>query len=332
MCTRCVWNSNGVAVVVGRSMDWIEEQPTYLYLLPRGVERDGMSGPRTLKWTAAYGTVVTVVFGVRDSGVAGAADGMNEQGLAGSMLWLSESDYGAYDPNRPSISLGLWLQHYLDNFASVADAVAFTEKSDLHVVSGGFEDKAFTVHLALTDATGDTAVIEYLDGGPVVHHSKAFTVMTNSPPYQEQLEHLRHYEGFGGKQPLPGASDAASRFVRAAFYLDRLPEPRDYRECIAGILSVARNVSAPFFEQTDPNLPNVSSTRWRTIADTTNKVYFFESTLSPNLVWLELSHLDFAKDTGVRRLDLVTNCDRIGDCTTQFEPAAPFPLGSPTLA
>lgn len=329
-CSRVVWNDNGKAVVVGRSMDWIEPQPTHLYFFPRGVKRDGMTGKSTLKWTAKYGTVLTVVFGAKDAEIAGAADGMNEKGMAGSMLWLAESDYGKYDPGRPSLSLGLWLQYYLDNFATVKEAVEFTEKSQLQLVGGTFENRKFTVHLALTDPTGDTAVIEYIGGKPKVYHGKEHTVMTNSPPYDKQLGQLKNYKGFGGEKALPGTNEAADRFVRGAYYLKALPKPKDYRECIAGVLSVVRNVSAPF-GAADPGRPNVSATRWRTVADLTNKVYYFESTLSPNLIWVKLDDLDFAEGASVRRLDLVKNPDRIGDCSKQFEKCDPFVLGPPDL-
>ena len=79
-CSRIVWNDNGKAVVVGRSMDWLNPMPTDLYLLPRGIKRDGMTGKNTLTWTAKYGSVTAVP---TRSGASGSADGVNEKGLAG---------------------------------------------------------------------------------------------------------------------------------------------------------------------------------------------------------------------------------------------------------
>ena len=197
-------------------MDWLNAMPTDLYVLPRGIQREGMTGKNTLTWTAKYGTVVAVP---TRGAASGAADGINEEGLAGSMLWLAESDYGKYDPERKSLSLGLWLQYYLDNFATVQEAVDFTEKTSFQLVTGTFDGRKMTVHLALSDPTGDTVVIEYIDGKPKIHHGKQFTVMTNSPPYDQQLQQLLQYKGFGGTKPLPGTTDAAGRFVRGAYYL-----------------------------------------------------------------------------------------------------------------
>lgn len=318
-CSRVLWSDNGKAVVAGRNMDWFMPMPVNLYALPRGIKRDGMTGKQTLKWTAKYGTVL-----------AESSDGMNEKGLSGHMLWLAESGYGRFNPNRPGLSVGLWLQYYLDNFATVKEAVEFTEKTPFQLVTGSFDGRRVTVHLALEDVSGDSAVIEYIGGKPRVHHGKGYTVMTNSPPYDRQLKNLRQFKGFGGNKALPGTTDAADRFVRAAYYLKNLPEPKNYRECVAGVLSVIRNVSQPFGIP-DPARPNISATRWRTVSDLTNRVFYFESATSPNLVWVKLNEIDFSKGAPIRKLDLVGNPDRIGDCSKQFEPSQAFVVPPPDL-
>jgi glycosyltransferase involved in cell wall biosynthesis len=51
-------------------------------------------------------------------------------------------------------------------------------------------------HLALEDPSGDSAIIEPIDGELVVHHGAEYTVMANSPAYDEQLANLSRYEGF----------------------------------------------------------------------------------------------------------------------------------------
>ena len=47
-----------------------------------------------------------------------------------------------------------------------------------------------TLHLAIEDADGDSAIMEFDGGGPVIHHGREFTLMTNDPTYDEQLELL----------------------------------------------------------------------------------------------------------------------------------------------
>ncbi len=82
--------------------------------------------------------------------------------------------------------------------------------------------------------------------------------------------------------PLPGTTEAADHFVRAAYYVQNLLKPRDIRQTVAGILSVMRNIGQPFVRPS-PTHPEASHTIWRAVADATDQLYFFESTLSPNL-------------------------------------------------
>ncbi len=51
-----------------------------------------------------------------------------------------------------------------------------------------------TVHLAIEDASGDSAIIEYIEGKCVVHRSREFCIMTNVSKYDEQLELLKTQE------------------------------------------------------------------------------------------------------------------------------------------
>jgi penicillin V acylase-like amidase (Ntn superfamily) len=85
-------------------------------------------------------------------------------------------------------------------------------------------------------------------------------------------------------------------------------------------------VSVPYGLKT-PEAPNISSTRWRTVVDHKRKLYFFESALTPNTFWVDLSSVDFSPETGtVRMLDLGPNQDHTysGDATKQFKNARAF--------
>ena len=67
-----------------------------------------------------------------------------------------------------------------------------------------------------------------------------------------------------------------------------------------------RNVSVPV-GITTPNEPNISTTRWRTIADQKNKVYFYDSVFNENIFWIELKNIDFSKDQPIKKLTLTDN-------------------------
>src|SRR5699024_9480674 len=134
----------------------------------------------------------------------------------------------------------------------------------------------------LSDATGDSAIIEYVDGKQVIHHSRDYQVMTNSPTFDKQLAMEEYWHQIGGTVFLPGTNRAADRFARAMFYVNAIPKHEDPNESVATVFSVVRNVSVPY-GITTPHQPNISSTRWRTVADQKRKLYFFESALTPNI-------------------------------------------------
>ncbi|MDO8527671.1 MAG: linear amide C-N hydrolase, partial [Deltaproteobacteria bacterium] len=221
-CSRVLWSNSGKGVVVGRSMDWFEDTKTNLWILPQGIERDGGIGKNSMHWKSKYGSLVAPIYDMAST------DGMNEKGFSANLLYLTEADYGKRDPSIPGMSVGFWAQFFLDNFATVKEAVHYMETHPMQLVEVKVAStgKAGSGHLSLADASGDSAIVEYIHGRQKIYHGRQYQVMTNSPPYQEQLIQLKKYRGFGGKQPLPGTSQAADRFVRAAAYLKDLPRPK----------------------------------------------------------------------------------------------------------
>ncbi len=307
MCTVVVWGDNGQAVVSSRNMDWFESMDTDLWVVPAGRKEDGAAtnDPNPMVWTSAYGSVIASVYNI------GSADGLNEKGLGAHLLWLAPSEFGERDPKQTGLAVSLWAQYYLDNFATVADAVADYEKNPYQIISAHIAGRPATVHLQISDSTGDVAVFESIGGKIVIHHGKQYPVLTNQPTFDEQLTNLDNYLPFGGSKPLPGTTAAADRFVRATYYREHLTAPKSTDEAIAGILSVLRNAAQPYGEASSAQ-PMIAPTIWRATLDHTNQRYFFESTSSPYLVWLDLGALDFTAGAPAKRLDLSQMADKIG--------------------
>ena len=178
--------------------------------------------------------------------------------------------------------------------------------------------------MSLSDATGDSAIIEYINGKQVIHHSKTYQVMTNSPIFEEQLALNEYWKKIGGTTFLPGTNRAADRFARASFYINAIPKTEDPKASLASVFGVIRNVSVPYGLNTEEE-PNISSTRWRTVVDHKHKMYFFESALSPNIFWIDLKKINF-KDGITKKLDLGKNQENVyaGDATSQFKASTPF--------
>lgn len=320
MCTRAVYFGKDNQTVTGRTMDWKEEMHTNLWIFPRGMDRDGGLGEDALTWTSRYGSLVASIY------EGGTADGINEKGLVANLLYLSESQYHVEGDTRPAMVVTVWAQYLLDQFATVAEAVAELKKESFRMVSMVAPNRAEgTVHLAISDPTGDSAIFEYINGKLVIHHARAYQVMTNSPVFDEQLALNRYWQQIGGTVMLPGTNRAADRFARASFYINACQQSGNAREAVASVFSVMRNVSVPRGIST-PDQPNISSTIWRTVSDQKNRVYFFENTASPSLVWVRLSQLNFGKDAGVQKLTLDGSPDLAGDQSAAFKPSAPFQL------
>lgn len=184
-------------------------------------------------------------------------------------------------------------------------------------------DKFTTVHLSISDATGDNAIFEYIMGKLVINHDQSYIVMTNDPPYEEQLAVTKYWENIPGKFFLPGSVTAADRFVRASFFINAIPQTDNTRVAVASVFSVIRNVSVPYGFHIDGYL-NLSTTRWRVVADQKNLVYYFESVLTPNVFWVDLKKIDFGEGTGVKKLDLSNNETYSGETSGDFKPAQPF--------
>lgn len=299
MCTRVLWPDANGAVIVGRTMDFHMDLLTNLWKMPRGIERqDGVNGHLT--WKATYGSVVATAFDLI------ATDGMNEAGFAGHILWLAESDYGTPAETAVQLSQAVWLQYYLDNFATVNEAVAWTERTGVQIAQL-FDPTGHlvpTLHLAINDATGDSAIIEYTDGKPKVYHSRDYKVMTNSPTYDKQLELVKEIDGLGGDKPLPGSTLASDRFARASYYVEHQVQPTTQLQAMAAMFSIIRNAAQPF-RTSEPGKPDASQTIWQVVADLTNKRYAFESTTRPNIVWVDFAELDFSEGSKTLKLDLV---------------------------
>ena len=75
--------------------------------------------------------------------------------------------------------------------------------------------------------------------------------------------------------------------------------------------------------------PNISSTIWRTVSDHKNRVYYFEDTASPSLLWVKLANVDFTEGTGTRKLTMSGKPDLGGDQTSNFAKAEPFKFLAP---
>jgi penicillin V acylase-like amidase (Ntn superfamily) len=324
-CTRALYQGEDGTVITGRSMYWKEDIQTNLWVFPRGLKLDGAAGHNSPKWVSKYGSVIAAGYDI------GTADDMNEKGFVTSLLYLAESDYG-----KPPLAISVWAQYVLDNFATVAEAVAALHPEPFRVISMKLPNGAGAqLHLALSDSSGDSAIFEYLNGKLAIQDGKQYQVMTNSSSYDQQLALNAYWASIGGLTFLPGTNQAADRFARGSFFINVIPKTTDanYIKAVPGgsyanqaelgVLSVMRSVSVPL-GITTTGQPNISSTVWRTVADQKYLVYFFDSAISTNAFWVPLAELDLKEGAPVKKLTLTGGKVYSGSAAGKFELAQPF--------
>lgn len=93
---------------------------------------------------------------------------------------------------------------------------------------------------------------------------------------------------------LPGAINAADRYVRVSYLMKASPKYDDPRMAVASVFSVMRAIGVPLGME-DPDHPNISATLWRTIADHSARRYYFESALQPAVIWVDLDSVDLTE-------------------------------------
>ncbi|MCC3512346.1 MAG: linear amide C-N hydrolase [Microcoleus sp. PH2017_17_BER_D_A] len=292
-------------------MDWATPLESEIWAFPANMKRQGgtynNNGDSSFTWTSKYGSVITSALD------ACTTDGINTQGLVANLLFLVESDYDKPESGLPKMSTAAWAQYFLDSFATVKEAVVAMEPDNLFEVDAPVipdgSNKKSTVHLSISDATGDSAIFEYVGGKLQIHHGKDYIVMTNSPTYDKQLAINEYWKNKNGMIVLPGTNNASDRFARCSFYLSAVP---------------------------DPDKPNLASTLWSTVSDHKNLVYYYANTRSASVCWIDLKELKLDEVSEVRKIDmleevnhpegteLIEKWELGGDLTEKFVSAVPF--------
>lgn len=224
--------------VSARCLELSGTLPTSLYVVPRGLsfpQDDPPVAPGSAgwkRWTNRFGFV----------GIASPAgrttymDGLNEKGLSVGALWLPGTAYPSTG-DQPSIYFADLGAFILGNFETVSElqaslgAIGVIGPAVPAASAPPGSSPYLPLHFIVTDALGQSLVIELVDGVMTVHASTD-GVLTNAPTYGWQRTNLQSYVGLrlAGAQTsvasegppvgegllgMPGDPMSPSRFVRA---------------------------------------------------------------------------------------------------------------------
>ena len=317
-CTRIFWNTNPDLMIVGRNEDYVTASHPTFVATPRGIKRWGTADEskrsKSISWTVKYGNVASYANNRFPN------DGMNEAGLTARTLFYVDGDPNesvAPDSKKKELDEDHWVSFVLDNFATVANAVDAI-KNEVYIVSvigkkGSGFSYATPKHMAIADATGDSAIVEIQKGKVEIFHGPEFRILTNPPSYQKELENAAKYKNVT-QDKLPVSWSASDRFVRSDFFLRHLPKPRKndaptgygFMYSVLATSMMPAGLPSPAEDKevikklvatlSDPKETyGGGSTYFQTISDLTNKHYRFKSLIAPSDVFFDFDGYNFAE-------------------------------------
>jgi choloylglycine hydrolase len=268
-----------------------------------GVRKTALNDDNPASWISRYGSITFNQYGREMPN-----GGMNEAGLVVEVLWLRNTRYPSVD-HRYSINTLQWIQYQLDNHNSVDQVIAsdtLLRISDIGSVQ---------VHYFVCDNSGQTAIIEFLDGRMVCHTGTNLPVkaITNNT-YDDSYKYLKRYQGYGGDLKISERDTTFEVFSREAS-LDRFLHLAD---CIDNYSASANESIIDYAFQTLRLVKSGDRTMWSIVYDIKSKTIYYYSNISLQHKTIEFSAFDFACGTPVLVIDI--NHPGEGDIESKFVP------------
>jgi choloylglycine hydrolase len=153
--------------LLAKNFDWHSGEGYLIKNLKGQVKYSyGFRNSNVAKWTSKYGSIT-----FNQIGKEFPYGGINEKGLVIEQLWLSNSQYK--ENNNEEISELEWIQYQLDNYSTINEVIN-------HINNLTIKPNA-TIHFILADKTGNSTVIEFVNGNVVINNQKtAIQIVTNS--------------------------------------------------------------------------------------------------------------------------------------------------------
>jgi choloylglycine hydrolase len=255
--------------------------PGLIFMNQRGVWKHGYSwaslirvndeSTPSLVWPSRYGSVTFNPFGkeLPDGGV-------NEAGL---FIWeMSFDTQYPSDSTKPMLFQCQWMQYVLDNFSTTEEVIANASRMALD---------GWGWHYFVADSSGHTAIIDFVDGEPVVHTGRDMPVpLCCNSSYPVAMTWLKQHEGFGGELAIRRSQEEIPRFIYGAKLLTdySTQDPVEYA------FHVLREMS--------------SNVRWSVVHDVNHATTYFSTNLNEDVRHFEMSPADFGGDRGAWILDI----------------------------
>ncbi len=301
-CTGIRLVAEDGTVVHARTLEFAVDLKSNVIMVPRGYKRVGTTpdGRKGLVWRTKYASL-----GANGVDLPYIFDGLNEKGLAVGTFYFPDTvgymPYKAADARRTIApwEVGSWI---LENFATVEEVKAGVDSVVVPAVvlkAWGF---APPVHYVVHDASGNSIVLEYVDGKLNVHDNP-LGVMSNSPEFDWHMTNLRNYINIlhtsvrplrlgkvtlkplgqgSGMLGLPGDFTPPSRFVRAVAFSQSLLPSKTGEDAVLQAFHVLNNFDIPkgaAREEKKDEHGNILAdyTTWTSANDLKRKRFYFRT-------------------------------------------------------
>jgi len=270
-------------IVIAHSLNFgiVPSVPGAIYINQRDVYKTGYSWesliqvnddpPPNLIWKSKYGSVTFNTFGreLPDGGV-------NEAGLS---IWEMGFDTRyPDDATKPKLFQCQWMQYVLDNHSTVDEVL---DNADRMAIDG------WGWHYFVGDKSGKTAIIDFVDGKPVVYSGSSLPLpLCCNSPYSDAMKWLSQHEGFGGELEIKQIFEEIPRFVYGA----KLLQDFDQQNPVEYSFQILDDVSV--------------NVRWSIVCDLNNMTVYWSTNLNKEIRYFSLTPDDFAHSDGPLMLDI----------------------------
>ena len=345
-CTDFLIKTTDGTNIVGRTMEWGLDLNSHIWLYARGELRSSKTpwGAAGVQWKSKYGYL-----SLDSHNMPLALDGMNEKGLSMGALWLPGTVYQDVPAAHPEMALSvLDLGHWLlSNFKTVEEvklAIGTVRVWSPQLADWGGTP---TIHLAIHDAQGNSAVVEFIDGKQKIYDNPVH-VLTNAPTFDWHMTNLCNYVRLsaanaspikiagtvlappgqgGGFLGIPGDWTPPSRFVRTTAMLAFAKAVNSSTEGVNLAQHVLNAVDIPVGDvrEKSNDFAHSDYTQWLVIKDLTNRVLYFRSYDNLTLRAIDLKKLNFNEGTKSQMLTSIAGGNSVVDITSVVKtPGLPY--------
>ncbi len=320
-CTGISLKSTNNDFIQARTIEWGENHlNSKVIIMPSNMNYESIlpTSKTGFKWKGKYGFVGASVSEDRFIG-----EGINEAGLNAGIFYFK--NYGKLSPyheknikkNITDMDLVKWFLSSFSTVEEVKEAIKNINIVPIFIENG---IPSPTGHWRVSDAKGGNIVIEIINHGEIKVYENELGVITNAPDYSWHLTNLNNYvnlypgaaKGFkmknhvvfpfgtgSGLLGLPGDITPASRFVRAAFFVNTAPDFLDGESGIKQAFHILNNFDIPIGieflskEEIPKDIP--SATQWTSAVNQTEKKFYYKTMYNNQIRLIDLKKIDFSK-------------------------------------